>query len=145
MKSRTRTRICKGVTRRQEGTTTQRGYGWDWQQLRKAYRQQYPWCVRCLLGGMKVLATQIDHIQPHKGNPALRLDFANLQGLCDRCHNSCKRAFEYGKNYTPMKWYQHLADLPYATDKVSLAQLPQHLQTRIQHGAPQPTNNSTIG
>lgn len=33
------------------------------------------------------LATECDHIVPHKGNWALFMDRANLQGLCKECHS----------------------------------------------------------
>jgi 5-methylcytosine-specific restriction protein A len=36
-----------------------------------------------------------DHIVPHRGDPALLWDPANLQALCARCHNR-KTALEDG-------------------------------------------------
>jgi 5-methylcytosine-specific restriction protein A len=37
-------------------------------------------------GERVVLATQLDHIVPHKGDMKLFRDPKNRQGLCDSCH-----------------------------------------------------------
>ena len=73
--------------RYQPKTTTERGYGWDWQKLRLAWLNDEPrYCVMCAVAGKLIPATVVDHIIPHKGNESLRLDWDNLQGLCVKCH-----------------------------------------------------------
>ncbi len=37
-------------------------------------------------------ADQVDHIEPFGDNPGLRLDEADLQSLCGRCHGIKTRA-----------------------------------------------------
>ncbi|VFR96504.1 Phage holin [plant metagenome] len=88
-------------------TSTQRGYGYRWQQERAEYLRLHPFCVRCLDGlglarassGEAVInacgdlglpvpwADLVDHIIEHRGNPALFWDRGNWQGLC-QCHHS---------------------------------------------------------
>lgn len=43
-------------------------------------------CAACL--GLDIVspATEVDHIQPHRGDPALFWDEDNWQGLCAQCH-----------------------------------------------------------
>ena len=64
-----------------------RGYGSRWQNARKAYLQKYPLCVECLKEGRYVKATDVDHIKPHRGDPALFWDENNWQALCHRHHS----------------------------------------------------------
>jgi 5-methylcytosine-specific restriction endonuclease McrA len=39
-------------------------------------------------------ARVVDHIVPHKGDPALLYDMDNLQSLCFTCHNAAKHSEE---------------------------------------------------
>jgi 5-methylcytosine-specific restriction endonuclease McrA len=48
----------------------------------------------CKAKGKIVSATVVDHIIPLRQAPELRLDPANLQPLCNYCHNSTKRREE---------------------------------------------------
>ena len=60
-------------------STTQRGYGWRWQQLRKQVLQEEPACRLC-----GALSSEVDHIIPKRdGGTDAR---SNLRGLCTRCH-----------------------------------------------------------
>ena len=61
---------------------TQRGYGAKWRKLSKAWRRDHPLCAKCGRPGQVV-----DHIQPHRGDPALFWDRDNLQTLCKPCHD----------------------------------------------------------
>ncbi|WP_423837057.1 HNH endonuclease [Sutterella wadsworthensis] len=45
--------------------------------------------------GRLTLATDVDHIKPHRGDPILLFDEKNLQALCHACH-SRKTASEDG-------------------------------------------------
>jgi 5-methylcytosine-specific restriction enzyme A len=47
-----------------------------------------PWCTQCRQIGVLEVATEIDHIVPHRGDPVLFWARENLQGLCRGCHQS---------------------------------------------------------
>lgn len=58
-----------------------RGYDTAWEKLRRTHLADEPLCRMC--GAPAVL---VDHIQPIRDGGA-RLDDANLQSLCRRCHD----------------------------------------------------------
>ena len=76
-----------GWTRRVDrtGSTTERGYGYAWQKLRKQIlkRDNYL-CVKCSEQGRLTEAKEVDHIKAkaHGGTD----DWDNLQSLCTPCH-----------------------------------------------------------
>lgn len=74
-------------------------YGRPWRRRRMAFIQsdieRNVWCAECLRRGEKVVAEEVDHIVPHRGDQALRDDPNNLQSLCKPCH-SAKTAREVG-------------------------------------------------
>ena len=72
---------------RDRGTASARGYGRDWQRLRLVILARDPLCLFCLAERRLVAARQVDHIRPICERPDLRLDPANLRGLCDACHS----------------------------------------------------------
>lgn len=76
-------------------SSTQRGYGYRWQQTRAGYLAKHPLCVHCKREGRVEPATDLDHITPHKGDQTLFWDRGNWQGLC-RMHHSRKTASEDG-------------------------------------------------
>ena len=80
---------------RYKGTSSARGYSYRWKKLRDRYIAQHPHCEECLKEGRVVLATDVDHIRPHKGDIDLLYDETNLQSLCKSCH-SRKTAREDG-------------------------------------------------
>jgi 5-methylcytosine-specific restriction protein A len=80
---------------RDRGTSTQRGYGYKWQQLRARYLASHPLCVECKRAGLVKIAEVVDHIVPHKGDMALFWDSDNWQPLCKACHDR-KTATEDG-------------------------------------------------
>lgn len=59
-----------------------------WKSMRVVQLGKEPWCAECLKRGDHVAATEVDHIQPHQGNPALFFDEKNLQSLCKPDHSS---------------------------------------------------------
>lgn len=66
-----------------EQTTTERGYGWLWQQLRKLVLAEEPLCRMCWEdGGLVVAATEVDHIDGDSHHN----DRENLRPLCHTCH-----------------------------------------------------------
>lgn len=57
-----------------------------WRKLRAVKLQQQPLCEECLKSGRPTPAQMVDHIRPiNKGGASL--DLANLQSLCNSCHN----------------------------------------------------------
>jgi 5-methylcytosine-specific restriction enzyme A len=84
-------------SRERKGTTTERWYGWSWQQRSAAFRRQYPYCgdrpggrepvmSRCYTEGIVTEANQVDHVIPHRKNRALFDDRdGNWQSLCASC------------------------------------------------------------
>lgn len=70
------------------GTTTQRGYGTDWQRLRAAYIAEQPVCEAC----QRRASEDVDHIRPFRGHDdPRRMQWHNLQALCRACHNAKTR------------------------------------------------------
>ena len=84
------------VLDRERGSSAKRGYGHDWRKLRAAYIEENPLCVECASHGRTEAVEAVDHIKPHKGDDALRLDWNNLQSLCKICHDR-KTAREDGR------------------------------------------------
>ena len=64
-----------------------RGYNSRWRKVRVAYLRKHPLCVKCLAKGRYVQATVVDHIVPHRGDPALLWNENNFQALCKPCHD----------------------------------------------------------
>lgn len=69
------------------GNSAQRGYGRNWRRARRAFLTEHPLCRECEDEGRVTLATVVDHIVPHKGNPHLFWDVENWQPLCKRHHD----------------------------------------------------------
>ena len=80
---------------KQRETSSQRGYSYKWQQARKSYLAKHPLCAECERQGLVVVATDLDHIIPHKGDKDAFWVRSNWQGLCRPCH-SRKTAAEDG-------------------------------------------------
>lgn len=74
-------------TKSRQGTTTERGYGWAWQQLRVQIldRDRYL-CMECQRNGRVRLATEVDHIVERADGGTDRP--SNLQSLCSPCHKA---------------------------------------------------------
>jgi len=59
----------------------------QWKSMRAAQLAREPWCVDCLERGQPTLATEVDHIEPHHGDPALFFDEKNLASRCKPDHS----------------------------------------------------------
>jgi 5-methylcytosine-specific restriction enzyme A len=57
-----------------------------WKRLRRAQLSKKPWCEHCLVRGEYSVATDVDHLHPHRGDPQ-RFYFGTLQSLCHSCHS----------------------------------------------------------
>lgn len=75
------------------GTAHERGYNARWRKVRAEFLSRRPLCVACEAEGRVELATDLDHIIPHRGDQKLFWDNKNLQGLC-KSHHSLKTATE---------------------------------------------------
>ena len=73
--------------RQKEKTTTQRGYGWKWQQLREQIiARDFGLCQSCKRKGKVTAFHAVDHIVPKaKGGTD---DESNLECICKRCHKA---------------------------------------------------------
>ncbi|WP_407655000.1 HNH endonuclease [Desulfuromonas thiophila] len=80
---------------RRRGSAAARGYGHRWRKLRAAFLAEHPLCAECQRRGRVTVATDVDHIEPHKGDKGKFWALGNLQALCHRCH-SVKTAREDG-------------------------------------------------
>ena len=82
-----RERKRKAGIDRDRGSSTQRGYGYKWQQYRVGYLARHPLCERCEAKGKLVPATVINHRRDHGGDQLLFWDEANHEPLCKACHD----------------------------------------------------------
>lgn len=80
-------------------TSTQRGYGYRWQQARERYLLDNPLCVFCARRGMTTAASVVDHVVAHQGDQALFWDQDNWQALCKPCHDSEKQRLEAAERH----------------------------------------------
>lgn len=69
----------------------------EWAQLRGDQLLLEPFCRECARKGLRVWATDVDHVMDHKGNWAIFTDPNNLESLCHSCH-SRKTARESWQN-----------------------------------------------
>ena len=76
--------------------STERGYGYAWQQARLRFLQAHPLCVMCQdMNPPRVTAAEVvDHIIPHKGDQELFWNESNWQSLCFSHHNGEKQMLE---------------------------------------------------
>lgn len=93
--------------RTSDQNSTQRGYGYKWQQARAAYLVKHPHCVMCLAaagitvtepieqadqcyakGILPPLANVVDHSVAHRGDMKVFWDKTKWQSLCKPCHDS---------------------------------------------------------
>jgi len=82
-------KVAKGkccTTSRSVGKTTQRGYGYDWRQVRQQHITDDPLCEDCLKIGIARPVEEVHHVIPIADRPELRLERSNLVSLCKECH-----------------------------------------------------------
>lgn len=102
-------KVCFERLDRQRGSAHSRGYSRRWREAREAYLRarcdhdgaappadcpdcagtglKHRWCRLCKVEGRGLaMATDVDHIKPHGGNPAQFWNRSNWQPLCGACH-----------------------------------------------------------
>lgn len=67
------------------GSSGARGYGARWRKLRAAVLREEPFCRECGVKGVRVAATEVDHIIPKPLGTDAR---ENLQSLCTSHHSA---------------------------------------------------------
>lgn len=68
---------------------------WHWMYLTDTWTRDLrptqlllePFCRECAKYGLRVRATRVDHVDPHRGDWDKFIDRTNLQSLCESCHN----------------------------------------------------------
>ena len=79
-------------------SAAKRGYGRRWQWASKVFLSSYPICGArpdnqppvmslCHDHGYLTVATQVDHVIPHRGDMSLFWNQGNWQALCQSCHS----------------------------------------------------------
>jgi len=58
-----------------------------WHRIRLAQLAAEPWCAECLRANIYIPATDVDHEEPHRGDP-VKFYTGKLQSLCHPCHSS---------------------------------------------------------
>lgn len=57
-----------------------------WREIRARQLQHSPWCELCAEDGRVVVATDVDHVEPHRGDEE-RFFAGPFQSLCHACHS----------------------------------------------------------
>ena len=57
-------------------------------ELRPQQLAREPFCRDCARRGLRVYATDVDHVVPHDGDWSKFVDETNLQSLCHSCHSA---------------------------------------------------------
>jgi 5-methylcytosine-specific restriction protein A len=91
------------LTDKRRGNSSERGYGWKWQQARELFLREFPLCGMrpgnvepvmslCHRDGRTTAGFQVDHVEPHRGDQVKFWDRSNWQTLCASCGARKSRA-----------------------------------------------------
>lgn len=58
-----------------------------WKDERVVWLERHPHCAECAKDGLVVAASEVDHIEPHRGDPKRFWSRKNWQSLCKPCHS----------------------------------------------------------
>lgn len=78
-------KVIESCKRKYDDKSSIARYGFNyrqWRKLRKWHLARNPLCKECLKMDRTVAAKHVDHIEPHRGDPAKFWDRENLQSLC---------------------------------------------------------------
>jgi 5-methylcytosine-specific restriction protein A len=59
-----------------------------WKSIRRHRLTEEPQCRECVIEGRTVAASHVDHVEPHRGDWSLFMQYENTQSLCVRHHNA---------------------------------------------------------
>jgi len=59
-----------------------------WKAIRRHRLAEEPQCRECAIEGRTVPANHVDHIEPHRGEWSLFMQYENTQSLCLHHHNA---------------------------------------------------------
>ena len=97
---------CEDHRPQRTGSRSEEARSWHWmyltdewtKDLRPTQLLNEPFCRECARRGIRIRATDVDHITDHKGDWAVFCDRSNLESLCHSCH-SRKTARELWKTH----------------------------------------------
>lgn len=69
------------------GSSTQRGYDYQWQQFQRRYLAEHPLCVDCETEGLVGAAAHVHHVAKLRAEPSRKYDEDNLMPLCAAHHD----------------------------------------------------------
>jgi 5-methylcytosine-specific restriction protein A len=81
------TRSTQAQASNQRLSAHRRGYDRKWQAARLHHLAEHPMCAACATRGCVTVATDVDHIVPHRGDRRLFWSRENWQSLCHECHS----------------------------------------------------------
>lgn len=76
-------------------SSTERGYDWDWRNLRPLILQRDGGICKIQTHCRGAIATEVDHIRPVSEYPEGRLDPDNLQAACKTCNSAKGARFQF--------------------------------------------------
>ena len=81
---------------RERGSSSARGYDYEWRKIREAFLRKRMWCSNPygVHTGMRVMAVHVDHVVPLSQGGTH--DEGNLNPLCTSCHSRKTAASDGG-------------------------------------------------
>jgi 5-methylcytosine-specific restriction protein A len=70
------------------GTSTERGYDWQWRKFAIRYLSENPLCEDHSARGLVAPATDVHHVKKLRDNPEFKYDEEWLMALCSDCHKA---------------------------------------------------------
>ena len=71
-----------------------------WKSIRRHRLAEEPQCRECAIEGRTIPANQVDHIEPHRGEWSLFMQYENTQSLCLH-HHKAHRYLERSGSRSP--------------------------------------------
>lgn len=95
------------------GSRHERGYDADWTKLAARYKKAVKGkCEECERRGYLYPADVVDHLEPVRDSPDKRLDWNNLQALCNKHHAWKYKLEEYARKMRCITLLQQWCRLP---------------------------------
>lgn len=94
----------EGSWRTESMTSTQRGYGYKWQQVHLTFVCEHPLCVMCETEVRLEMGTVVAHKIPHRGDQKLLWRWRNWQLLAVPTTHETSRGKRRCRAYELMSW-----------------------------------------